>query len=213
MEEAVQRLCLPRTGVRDALGRPVVHDGLARFARLPHKRLRSVVCRPQRAVEGVTSLGPHANALYFSVAVVSQYGSFRAWVRLSLSAMEVGELVCFSADELAFLFFLQAGAPLHYGLRPGTRWCDVMGMLGAGPVAAKLQTLSGVSYPRQRIAQAMAYLREHTKSTGGQTRSGFIDGSLVWVLPGVAVTDDARPDGTRMAPSTTVWGVGGTMPT
>ena len=76
MEEAVQRLCLPRTGVRDALGRPVVQDGLARFARLPHKRLRSVVSRPQRAVEGVTSLGPHANALYFSVAVVSQYGSF-----------------------------------------------------------------------------------------------------------------------------------------
>ena len=78
---------------------------------------------------------------------------------------------------------------------------------------AKLQALSGVSYPPLRIAQAMAYLREHTKSTGGQTRSGFIDGSLVWVLPGVTVTDDARPDGTRMAPSTTVWGVGGTMPT
>ena len=179
MEEAVQQLCLPHTGVRDTLGRPVVEDGLARFARRPHKRLRSVVSRPQRAVEGVTSLGPHANALYFSVAVVSQYGSFRAWVRLSLAVMEVGELVCFSADELAFLFFLQAGAPLHYGLRPGTRWCDVMGMLGAGPVAAKLQTLSGVSYPRQHIAQAMAYLHEHTKSTGGQTRSGFIDGSLV----------------------------------
>ena len=81
MEKAVQRLCLPRTGVRDALGRPVVQDGLALFARLPHKRLRSVVSRPQRTVEGVTSIGPHANALYFSVAVVSQYGSFRAWAK------------------------------------------------------------------------------------------------------------------------------------
>ena len=61
--------------------------------------------------------------------------------------MEVGELVCFSANELALLFFLQAGALLHYGMRPGTRWCDMMGMLGAGLVVAKLQTLSGVSYP------------------------------------------------------------------
>ena len=162
MEEAVQQLCLPRTGVRDALGRPVVEDGLARFARLPHKRLHSVVSRQQRTVEGVTSLGPHDNALYFAVAVVSRYGSFRAWVLLSLAAMEVGELVCFSADELAILFFLQAGGQLHYGMRPGTRWCDMMGMLGAGLVAAKLQTLSGVSYPPLRIAQAMAYLRPHT---------------------------------------------------
>jgi len=209
MEEAVQRLCLPRTGVRDALGRPVVEDDLARFARLPHKRLRSVVSRPQRAVKGVTSLGPHANALYFSVAVVSQYGSFRAWVRLSLAAMEVGELVCFSANELAFLFFLQAGASTHYGLRPGTRWCDVMGMLGAGLVAAKLQALSGVSYPPLRIAQAMAYLREHTESTGGQTRSGFIDGSLVWVLPGVAVTASARPDDALYEDGAVDDGVGG----
>ena len=90
MQEAVQQLCLPRTGVHAVLGRPVVNDGLARFARLPHKRLRSVVSRPQRAVEGVTLLGPHANALYFAVAVVSQCGLFRAWVRLSLSVMEIG---------------------------------------------------------------------------------------------------------------------------
>ena len=88
MQEAVQQLCLPRTGVRDALGRPVVEDGLARLARRPHKRLRSVVSRPQRAAEGATSLGPHANALYFAVGVVSQCGLFRAWVRLSLAAME-----------------------------------------------------------------------------------------------------------------------------
>ena len=92
MQGAVQRVCLPRTGVRDALGRPVVEDGLARFARCPHKRLRSVVSRPQRAVEGVTSLGPHANSMYFAVAAVSQCGLIRAWVRLSLAAMEMGEL-------------------------------------------------------------------------------------------------------------------------
>ena len=90
MEEAVQQLCLPRTGVRDVLGRPVVEDGLARSARRLHKRLRSVVSRPQRAVKGVTSLGQHANALYFAVAVVSRCGLFRAWVRLSLAAIEIG---------------------------------------------------------------------------------------------------------------------------
>ena len=91
MEEAVQQLCLPRTGVRDVLGRPVVKDGLAQFARHPH-RLCRVMSRLQRAIEGVTLLGPHANALYFAVAVVSQCGIFRAWVRLSLAAMEMGEL-------------------------------------------------------------------------------------------------------------------------
>jgi len=125
--------------------------------------------------------------------------------------MEVGELVCFSTNEFnrAFLFFLQAGAPLHYGLRPSTRWCDVMGMLRAGPVAAKLQALSGVSYPPLCIAQAMAYLQEHTESTGGQTRSGFIDGSLVWVLPGVVVTASARPDDTMYEDGGVDDGVGG----
>ena len=92
MEEAVQQLCLPRPGVRDALGRPVVEDGLARFARRPHKRLCIDVSRPQRAVKSVMSLGPHANALYFAVDVVLQCGLFGAWVRLSLAAMEIGEL-------------------------------------------------------------------------------------------------------------------------
>ena len=123
--------------------------------------------------------------------------------------MEVGELVCFSANELTFLFFLQAGAPLHYGLRPGTRWCDVMGMLGAGLVAAKLQALSWVSYPPQRITQVMAYLREHNESTGTPHRSGFIDGSLVWVLPGVAVTADACPDDVMHEDGVVDDGVGG----
>ena len=164
-------------------------------------------------------LPPHTPCLAPSTAITIIFRGccLAVWVIpslvwLSLAAMEVGELVCFSANELAFLFFLQAGAPLYYGLRPGTRWCDVMGMLGAGQVAAKLQALSWVSYPPQRITQVMAYLREHTKSTGTSHRSGFIDGSLVWILPGVAVTDTARPDGTRMVLSTTVWGVGGTMP-
>ena len=89
MQGAIQQLCLPRTGFRDVLGRPVVKDGLARLARLPHKRLCSVVSRPQRAVEGVTSRGPHAITVYFTVSVVSRCGLFRAWVRLSLAAMEI----------------------------------------------------------------------------------------------------------------------------
>ena len=35
MEEAVQQLCLPRTGVRDVLGRPVVEDGLGLICMSP----------------------------------------------------------------------------------------------------------------------------------------------------------------------------------
>jgi len=88
-------LCLEYTGARDLVGCPVIEDGLARVSALRSARKR--VCgmkqqRPLRAVLGVNDLGPHDNALCYSVTENTDGWMFRVSVRLTL-ALKAADLV------------------------------------------------------------------------------------------------------------------------
>ena len=61
----------------DLIGRPVVHDGLARFLSSRHDRVQCVPhvlshdARPERRPVGVTRLGPDGIFLYFDLVLSS----------------------------------------------------------------------------------------------------------------------------------------------
>jgi len=66
---------------------------------------------------------------------------FRA-VRLTPAVFKTGDLLGWSAQELARLFFLQAGMAPQHVVRPATRRGDIVGLLGRKPIAAKLHALT-----------------------------------------------------------------------
>ena len=92
----VAHLAIRRAGDYDLIGRPVVHDGLARFLSSRHDRVQCVPhvlshdARPERRAVGVTRLGPDGIFLYFDLALSSHRdcGFFRASVRLARSLLE-----------------------------------------------------------------------------------------------------------------------------
>ena len=70
----VAHLVIQRAGDYDLIGRPVVHDGLARFLSSRHDCVQCVPhvlshdARPERRAVGVTRLGPDGIFLYFDLA-------------------------------------------------------------------------------------------------------------------------------------------------
>ena len=96
-------LCLKYTGARDLMGRPVIEDGLARVSasRSVRKRVRGMKQqRPLQAVSGVNDLGPHDNAMRYSVTVNTDCGMYWASVRLT-PALKNADLVRWLVEELA----------------------------------------------------------------------------------------------------------------
>ena len=106
----VNHLAIRRAGDYDLIGRPVVHDGLARFLVSRHDRVQRVPhflshdARPERRAAGVTRLGPEGGFLYFDVVLSSHCGFFRASVRLARSLLEHPQLTRWSVDELVVLY-------------------------------------------------------------------------------------------------------------
>jgi len=96
-------LCLEYTGARDLMGRPVIEDGLARVSapRSACKIVRGMKQqRPLQAVSGVNDLGPHDNALLYSVTVNTDCGMY--WVSVWLTpALKDAHLVRWLVEELA----------------------------------------------------------------------------------------------------------------
>ena len=96
----VAHLAIRRAGDYDLIGRPVVHDGLARLLSSRHDRVQCVPhvlshdARPERRAVGVTRLGPDGIFLYFDLALSSHRdcGFFRASVRLAHSLLEPPKL-------------------------------------------------------------------------------------------------------------------------
>jgi len=98
-------LCLEYTGARDLIGRPVIEDGLARVSapRSARKRVRDMKQqRPLQAVSGVNDLGPHDNALHYSVTVNTDCGMYWASVQLT-PALKDADLVRWLVEELMSL--------------------------------------------------------------------------------------------------------------
>jgi len=153
------RLAIERAGDYDLIGRPVVHDGLARLQAPRHSHVERVSrvllhgARPERRAAGVTRLGPDGVFLYFDLALSSHCGFFRASVRLARSLLELPKLTRWSVDELVVLYTLQAGAPSCYGLRRIASWCDMMGLCGSTPVADKLSSLTSFAYDKNNAQE------------------------------------------------------------
>jgi len=92
------RLAIEGAGNYDLIGRPVMHDGLARLQAPHHGHVECVSrvlfhdTRPERrAAAGFTRLGPDGVFLYFDLALSSHCGFFRASVRLARSMLENSE--------------------------------------------------------------------------------------------------------------------------
>ena len=142
LDVLLTRLAIERTGDYDLIGRPVVHDGLARLQAPRHGHVERVSrvllhgARPEHRAAGVTRLRQDGVFLYFDLALSSHCGVFRASVRLARSLLEHLKLTRWSVDELVVLYTLQEGAPSCYVLRRTASWCDMMGDGRHGPPRA-----------------------------------------------------------------------------
>ena len=63
-------------------------------------------------------------------------------MRLTPAVFKTGDLLGWSAQELARLFFLQAGMAPQHDVQPASRQGDIVGLLGRKPIAAKLHALT-----------------------------------------------------------------------
>jgi len=85
------------------------------------------------------------NVLYFAVSISSPCGLFWGLEWLTSAVFETGDLLDnqdWSTQELALLFFLQAGMAAQYGIQPGMQWDNIVGLLGGKPIPAKLHALT-----------------------------------------------------------------------
>lgn len=81
---------------------------------------------------------------------------------LARSLLDCAVLKQYSEQELALMFFLQVGVPPELGLRRETKWCDLVGLHGAFPIAQKLSELTGWPHDRQHVCKALRELGVRT---------------------------------------------------
>ena len=100
--------------------------------------------------------------IVFEVALRTKHGDTRAVVWLARSLLDCAVLKQYSEQELALMFFLQVGVPPELGLRRETKWCDLVGLHGAFPIAQKLSELTGWPHDRQHVCKALRELGVRT---------------------------------------------------
>ena len=121
--------------------------------------------------------------IVFEVALTTSHGDTRAVMWLARCLLDCAVLKQYSEKDLELLFFLQVGVPTELGQRRQTKWCDLAGLYGAGPIAQKLSKLTGWPHERVHVCKALQELGVRTDKTAFLKRSRLVDGSLVRVLP------------------------------
>jgi len=92
----VTHLAIRRAGDYDVIGRPVMHDGLARFLVSRHDRVQRVPhvlshdARPERHAVGVTRLGPDGGFLYFDAVGVTRLGPDGGFLYFAVGVTRLG---------------------------------------------------------------------------------------------------------------------------
>ena len=106
----VTHLAIRCAGDYNLIGRPVVHDGLARFLvsrhdcvqRVPH--VLSHNAQPERRAVGVTRLGPNGGFLYFDAVGVTRLGPDGCFLYFAVGVTRLGHDGGFLYFELIINF-------------------------------------------------------------------------------------------------------------